>query len=609
MLSFSQTKDSITTKIKKQDSLKNQQSKGFYKNVQNKSNSSKFTKMLHDLMFEPVDPSDQNANKTIEEQLQRNFKSFQGKTIRKIHITTLNPFGYTEKDTTVTPQRKIDKYGNALHSKSKDFTIKGLIVFKEGTVFDSLSILESERLLRRRQFIRRALIQPKIVEENPDMVDVYVTVLDSWSIAVNPDISGSTAELRLREFSFLGLGHRVTAAYKKGFGDEDGSGYTMGYRAQNLYNTYINAEISRDVDVDGTYNNLIQVDRNFYSPYTRWAGKIGLEDRYDKEDIYLSEQDTTLIEPLKHLDFDVWGGYAIPIANKNSSTSLPTNAIFAARYAHRYYRDKPDESIDSVSYFSNINMWLGSIGIRHINFVRDRYIFRNGDIEDIAVGSSFFVHSGYQQHPNGGNYYVGAEAIFADYYKRFGYLAANIGYGGYFSNEHAKQSVINVKTTYFSPVFSIGSLYLRQFAKYNMVVGINRKEIIKDRISLNDPYGIQGFESNEVYGTRKFVFSFQTQSYVPFNWLGFRTSPFVNFDLGFIGSAPDPFFKNEAFTKIGFGVLISNDYFVFENIKLSFFFFPKIPDDGSRFRFSGTRDNQFNLQNYDYQPPHIIEYR
>ena len=87
-------------------------------------------------------------------------------------------------------------------------------------------------------------------------------------------------------------------------------------------------------------------------------------------------------------------------------------------------------------------------------------------------------------------------------------------------------------------------------------------------------------------------------------------SPFVNFDLGFIGEAPKPFFSNDLYTKFGMGLIISNDYFVFDNIRLSFAIFPNMPGRGRNILdFNVNTDNQFSLEKYRYEPPHILEYR
>ena len=607
---FAQKKDTLST-IGKRDSIQLKKSEQFYKNLQEKSKGSKFTKMLHGLMFEPVNPSDKKkSQRQIESLLDRDFAEHQGKIIRKIRITTYDPFGYSEKDTTVKPSRRIDNLGNALHAKTKPFTIRGLILLEENTPLDSLIVLESERLLRRRNFVRRTLIRPEEISKNSDSIDLHIYVLDSWSLGVDGDISANDGEIRLTEYNFFGLGHQYIAGYKQDFENTDRQGFTLGYRAQNLYNSYINAEVYRDVNIDQSYRNLARINRTFYSPFTRWAGEVSAERRQYYENFYDQNLDSILRKPLKTNTFNVWGGYAIPIQKKTEKGDLPTNLIIAARFAQREFLEKPDEKVDSVAFFSNQNIKLGSIGIRQVNYVRDRYIFRNGDIEDIGVGHSYFIHSGVQNQNGKNNFYLGADLTLTNYFADFGYLAANLQYGSYFRGGNASRSLFKAQGTYFTPIFHFGNWYLRQFVKTNMTVGINREDIITDRLNLGGYYGIDGFRSEEVYGTRKFVFNFQTQSYVPFSWLGFRMSPFIAFDIGFIGEEPDPFFKNDAYTRFGFGFLISNDYFVFENIRLSFSLFPNMPGQGENImQFNGNFDNLFRLDEYNFREPHILEYR
>jgi len=607
---FAQKTDSLPG-FPAQDSLQLKKSQNFYRNLQEKSGNSEFTKMLHGLLFEPVDPADKEESiKTIETQLNRNFSDYQGKIIRNIKITTLDPFGYNEKDTTIVPKKGLDKIGNALHGKTKEFTVRGLLLIKENENLDSLKILESERLLRRRNFVRRTIIRPEEIETTKDSVDLHVYVLDSWSLQIDGDASANDGEIRLRDYNIFGLGHQVTTTYKRDYERPNDIGYTLGYRARNLYQTYIDVEVTRDVDTDQSYENLARVNRDFYSPYTRWAGEISVRQQSYEERFFNITNDSLISKNVKTQTYNTWGGFAIPIANKDSDKELPTNLILSARYSKLNFLERPDDKLDSVAFFSNENILLGSVGIRKINYLRDRYIFRNGDIEDIAIGRSYFINSGVQRNPNSNSFYLGLDVNFANYFKDFGYLAVEMELGSYLDPDIDSQSILSLKSTYFSPIFHIGRWYMRQFVKSNMVVGFNRKEIIKDRINLNDEEGIQDFNSSLVFGTRKFVFSFQTQSYVPFSWLGFRMSPFIGFDIGFIGEEPDPFFANDLYGRVGFGFLISNDYFVFDSIRLSFSVFPKVPGEGKNImKFNGSYDNLFNLDSNNYKPPHIVEYR
>ncbi|WGU68659.1 hypothetical protein QIU19_01345 [Capnocytophaga canimorsus] len=50
---------------------------------------------------------------------QREFAQYQGKIIRNIEIYPLDPFGFDEKDLNKKPTRSIDRWGNALHGRTK----------------------------------------------------------------------------------------------------------------------------------------------------------------------------------------------------------------------------------------------------------------------------------------------------------------------------------------------------------------------------------------------------------------------------------------------------------------------------------------------------------
>ena len=58
------------------------------------------------------------------------------------------------------------------------------------------------------------------------------------------------------------------------------------------------------------------------------------------------------------------GWLCYPLKKRTEKGDLPTNFIVAARYANTEYLKKPNEKVDSVAFFSNQNIKLGSVGIR-----------------------------------------------------------------------------------------------------------------------------------------------------------------------------------------------------------------------------------------------------
>lgn len=202
--SFSQIKE------EKKDSTE-----AIYEKIEDYSEKTKATKLLHWLIFK----SDKKSkNKTDVSQTQ-DYSSFEGKIIRHINIESHDPFGFTFTDSTETANSWIEKTGNKLHIKSKDFAIKSLLIFKENRPLDSLLIGESKRLIRSQSYIRSVEIKVEHIEESPDSVDVYITTLDFWSVMPEVSLSKSKMKLQLKEKNYLGYGHGFIVGVKNRFSD------------------------------------------------------------------------------------------------------------------------------------------------------------------------------------------------------------------------------------------------------------------------------------------------------------------------------------------------------------------------------------------------------
>jgi hypothetical protein len=76
-------------------------------------------------------------------------------------------------------------------------------------------------------------------------------------------------------------------------------------------------------------------------------------------------------------------------------------------------------------------MVLSGIGINTRQFVQDRYIFRNGIIEDVPIGRIFGLTFGYQYKILNGDH-IGAQASLEN--TTNGVLSTNFEVGTFFSN-------------------------------------------------------------------------------------------------------------------------------------------------------------------------------
>lgn len=579
-----------------------------YKNIETFSKRGKFTKFMYGLFFKPVasKPSNKKAKKRVYKKLiQKPYSTFEGKTIRHINIETLDPFGYSIGDTIVASQNFLSKVGNNLHVKSQPIAIRNLLLIRQNQPFDSLLVKESERLVRSMQYIRDVSFFVKATAKNSDSVDVFIRALDIWSIIPNGSASTSSITIDLADKNFLGMGHEFRNVYTRNY-NEKSNYLNINYTIPNIRNTYIRTTLHYDILGSKNFTRSLNIDRPFFSPFAKWAAGVYFIQQFHQDSIRTSN---LLFVPqrFKFNAQDYWGGNAIQIFKGNTEDSRTTNFISAVRFLRIRYLEKPTETLDPLHMFSNENFYLASIGISARKYVQDKYIFKFGLTEDVPIGKVFSLTGGYQVRNNAGRLYLGARISLGNYYS-WGYLGSNCEYGTFFRASKAQQGVFSVSINYFTGLLEIGKWKFRQFVKPQVIIGLNRFSY--DSLTINEGYGLDGFNSTGLSGTRRILFTLQTQSYAPWNFIGFRFGPFLTYTLGMLGDASKGFKNSKVYSQIGLGVLIKNENLVFNAFQISIAFYPSIPGIGQNvFKTNSFRTTDFGFRDFEIGKPGIVVYQ
>ncbi|MCA1759096.1 MAG: hypothetical protein LC658_04945, partial [Bacteroidales bacterium] len=455
--------------------------------------------------------------------IQKPYSSFEGKIIRHINITTLDPFGYSIGDTISASQNFITRAENWFHVKTYPTTIRNLLLIRKNQPFDSLLVKESERLVRSMNYITDVSFFVQAAPENPDSVDIFIRELDSWSLIPGGSISASRLTFNLRENNFIGLGH----TFQNGFVWNHSTGdfaYRTKYFIPNIRNTYINSTLQYGTNEYGNFIKSFAVDRPFFSPLAKWAAGVNISQHLHKDSIW-----TINTMPFKYNAQDYWVGSSMPVFRGSSEYSRTTRFISATRFIRIRFTEKPPETIDTLQFYTDENFYLASIGISTRLYVNDKYIFKFGITEDVPVGKVIGLTGGYQEKNSLGRFYAGARFSSGNYYP-WGYLSSNIEFGTFLRSAHTEQGVFRAGANYFTNLIEIGQWKLRQFVKPQFITGINR--IDYDTLTINNEYGLRGFNSPELSGTSRLLLTSQTQFYAPWDFIGFHFGPYLNFSLG-----------------------------------------------------------------------------
>lgn len=587
-----------------QDTTKTKEETLKYTKIQTYSNKRKFTKFIYKLLFEPVyKPTIKKTS--LDKVYKVNYSNFEGKIIRNISVNSYDPFGYSVRDSIEIPKNIFLRAGNSLHIKTKSFAIKNLLLFKKNQRLDSLLVKESARLIRSQWYVSELALNTQLVSK--DSVDIAIKILDSWSAVPDLDLTNTQSTISLNEKNFFGLGHEFSNSYSKNFkGINDG--YSSSYIIPNIKNTFIKATFAYSIDFNQNFSKLISIERPFYSTFTKWAGGVSLSQVYGSQITFTPTQ-TIEMQRYKANFHDYWVGHSARIFKGNSEYERSTNFFTTARFYNKNFVENPFINNDFQGLYANEKLYLTSIGIASRKYIQDKYIFNFNIVEDIAAGFIYTFTAGFQNKNNVNRSYFGGKVAFGNCYN-FGYLGTDFEYGTYINNGTIEESAAVFKAIYFTNLQELGTWKFRQFINPEVVIGMNRPNVLSDRITLNGDSGINGFNSQSLFGTRKLLMSFQMQGYSPWKVTGFRLNPYFRYTMGLIGDDNQKLFTGKLYSQIGIGIIISNDYLVFKSFQFSFSYYPNLPQDGgSLFKTNAIRTNDFGLENYGISRPELVKYQ
>lgn len=568
---------------------------------------SKFNKFLRKLLTKkPV--SKKGDSTTIQYgQLRQDFQNFEGKIIRHINISVLDPFGSSLGDSIEHAHSFLGKFGNFLHIETNKSVIRNYVLQKPGEALDSLKIIETERLIRSEGFIREVVVVA--VPVGQDSVDLQVRTIDAWTLVPSIIFNGNYAGVGLKERNFIGLGHDFNTKYKKNL-DTKKNVFLFAYSLPNIRKSFIGLNLEYETTERREFNKVIALERKFFSPLTRWAGGIDLSQRalYDS----IANPDNQIIEEnFRYYLQDFWGGYSFRLFNDEATVGERlNNLVVSARYYNLNFSKHPNHEIDPENFYSDERFYMLGVGTSRWGYVQDRFINNYNFVEDVPVGRLYGITTGIKHKNQKSRLYLGGQYKMGNYFKH-GYFGFNVQFGGFFGKRRFEQSVFSLEANYYSRLMTWKRWKFRTFIYSKLIFGGNRDKSYGDHLTFNedDPSGMRGYNSAAVFGNKKILTHFKFQSYMPYELLGFRLSPFFSSSFGLINQDNKSLLKGRFLAKIGLGLMVTNDYIVFTNIQLSVAWYNSIPTEGHNIIKGNAFSNEdFRVMTYDFDKPRTIHY-
>lgn len=572
-----------------------------YKEIEKFSKRNKVTKFLYKLVLKPVTPEPPKKSKRLKP---RNFNNYNGRVIRSIIYDINDPFGYSIKDTSKLPHSFVQKAGNRIHFRTRKLTVRNFLLFKKDDAFDAFKISESERLLRQSGLFQDVVIYPyNKSTSNKDSVDILVRAIDRWAISGQAVVTTSHARVRVNDNNFAGLGHSFNNQVEFDKTPKI-NGWSNEYQVNRIGNTYMSVNLLNQRLSDGTTNKAISVNRPFYSPLTKYAGGILVNEYTYGESLY--NGDTIIGSPrIRSHGFDGYVSRSIRLDQFGASFDKDArflNLLLSIRSINT--QRVPESLYDDTSHiYGRTNFEMGMVALSVQTFEQEQFVFRFGETEDIPTGKFIGLIGGFD--PVALRQYVGIRAGVASFSKEYFYSLL-IDAGKFRENNLAGPAAFTAEFTAFSPLWQAGRWRFRQFIAPRLSLGW--RQPTNRFLTLNSEKGFNAISSTALPGHNRITISAQTQSYAPWNLLGFRLGPVLYLNGGLISDDQSHLLTGRLYSSIGFGLLIRNDLLILNTFQISLSFYPVLTGESKSLVFNDLRTFDFEIPSLQRDSPGFVNY-
>jgi hypothetical protein len=531
------------------------------------------------------------------------IKQYTGKFIRNINIKVLDVFGGSVDHPKDTVRSWLEETGNSIHSETKDWVIKNMLIFTEGEKFIPFDVKESERIIRQSPYVYDVRIIPQKIKNNSDSVDVMVYVQDIWSMngsaAYNQtDKSGSVS---FNDLNLLGFGNEFKCGLNIDRNLSHGWDWNAGYSVNNIEKTFLSSTVFYASDLNREQYGL-SIGRDFFSPIIKWAGGIGqywVNTRYPE---YLNS--AGFIETVRYNQQDYWLGYAFDFRKITSTKENQNRFNISGRITRTVYSQKP--VLNSVDLFQDNTFYLGRIGFSNRTYYEDQYIFGLGVTEDIPLVQMIALLFGFEKGSNSNRPYYGIKTSYSLHHDSLGYFSGGFQIGAFQSKGEWLNRNSLLELLYFSNLNAIGKWKWRHYigTRYSYSFDPLRPQ---DVLTINNEGGLRGFSDNFLKGTKKLVTNYEADIFTPLKVVGFKLAIITFADFGMISSNDRSLFTSKFFQGYGLGFRIKNEHLIFPSFQFMFSFYPNIHQaDGVHYELFRQSTSYYRFNKFQFSTPTIV---
>lgn len=402
------------------------------------------------------------------------------------------------------------RMANKLHIVTKEPVIEQQLLFSEGEVFSKRLAEETERILRRNNYLYDAWITPQNREDGT--VDLEVRTRDVWTLKPGFGLSRSGGEnrtlIKLEELNLFGWGQQLYVARAE---DVDRESTIFTFRDKNLGRSWTQLRMQYADSSDGHWNELSLI-RPFYALDARWTAGFKATDFDSERRLYdLGEKAAEFRQEREYLT--AFGGWSAGLRNG-----------WVTRYTGGFAYDKNNFSeVPEPEYLPAIpedrELAYPYFGIE---IVQDKFqTAQNREqikrTEDFLVGNRFAATLGWSDREFGADrdaalYWLSANHTIGDISKSAVLLAADAS--GRIESGDAVNSLLNFSARWFNQQSDQRTFFATLSGTWGDDLDLD------NTVELGGDTGLRGYPLRYQSGDSKVLLTVEQRYF--WNWYPFR---------------------------------------------------------------------------------------
>ena len=506
------------------------------------------------------------------------YADYQGKRIAVVIVQSVLKFDkQPEAEEGSASSTWLSSLGNRFQSFTRESVLRQYLLFEAGDTLDPFDLADTERLIRRLEFINdaRILILP-VGGTDEDAVAVVVEYRDRWPIGIRSKIiTGDRFNLGVYSTNLFGHGILFdnTAIINRARSPEVGYLGILG--RENLGGTFIDGSLSYE-DSWNARAWSVRLNRGIRHHRIRWVGGVNWEgvDSHDNGGVPYNRELT-----------DHWVGYVAQLDGTRDPNHPARRTLTPAfNFRRSNFLDRPEGvGVDTLHSYHNRRHNIVGLTFQKRTDVKTSYLFRMGEVEDLPHGMSIQVAGGYENAEFADRVTGSLTMAGISVRERGDVIAANIGLGGYWRTGEFEDGVFDVGAFYVTQMLPTGRYNWRIYLKADYTLGINR--LNPDGIYLGNRSGIRDLAEGHVRGDQRLVLKFETRVFTPWRLLGFDIMTMLYGDAGVVGSERDAVLESKIYSALGLGFRFYNPDLVLPTFELRFGLLQNVDNASFGFKF------------------------